>query len=92
MEIAGLLKKKKKMKKMTRNREIAYDRISRRVLESRTILLGIWIASYWPVSDLRLVLKSWPSVLAEFCGVLYADHVRFDQCHPYTSEKIISLK
>ena len=51
---------------------------SRRVLEGRTVLLGIWIARYWPVSDLELVLKPWPSLLAEFGGVLYADYVRFD--------------
>ena len=38
----------------------------------------LWIASYWPVSDLQLVLKLWLSVLTGFCGVLYADHVRFD--------------
>ena len=47
------------------------------------ILLGTWIARYWPVSDLQLVLKPWPSILAEFGGVLYVDHVRFDPCHPY---------
>ena len=48
---------------------------SRRVLEARTKLLGICMAaSYWPVSDLRLVLKPWLSVLAGVGGVLYADH------------------
>ena len=26
---------------------------------------------------------SWPGVLAEFGGVLYVDHVRFDPYHPY---------
>ena len=56
---------------------------SHRVVEALTILLGTWIARYWPVSDLQLVLKPWPSVLAEFGGVLYSDHVRFDSCHPY---------
>ena len=56
---------------------------SRGVLEARTKLLGIYMAGYWPVSDLRLVLKPWLSVLAEFGGVLYADHdVRFDPRHP----------
>ena len=38
---------------------------------------------YWPVRDLWLVLKPWPSILTELGGVLYADHVRFDPCHPY---------
>ena len=47
------------------------------------MLLGIWIARYWPVSDFRLVLKPWASNLTELSGVLYADHVRFDPCHPY---------
>ena len=45
------------------------------------MLLGI--ARYWPVSDLQLVVKPWASILAEFGGVLYADHVRFDPRHPY---------
>ena len=40
-------------------------------------------ASYWPVSDLQFILKPWPSILVKFCGILYADHVRFDLCHPY---------
>ena len=31
------------------------------------ILLGILIATFWPVSDLQLVLKPWPSVLVGFC-------------------------
>ena len=35
------------------------------------------------MSDLQLVLKPGPSVLAEFGGVLYVDHVRFDPRHPY---------
>ena len=35
-----------------------------------------------PVSDLQLVLKPWPSALAEFGGILYSDHVRFDSCQP----------
>ena len=47
------------------------------------MLLGIWIARYWPVSDLRLVLKPWASILAEFSGAINADHVRFDPRHPY---------
>ena len=47
------------------------------------ILLGTWITRYWPVSDLQLVLKPWPSILAEFCSILYVDHVRFYLCHPY---------
>ena len=47
------------------------------------MFLGVWMARNWPVSDLRLVLKPWASILAEFSGVLYADHVRFDPCHPY---------
>ena len=46
------------------------------------ILSGTWIARYWHMSDLQLVLKPWPSVLAEFGAVLYVDHVRFDSCHP----------
>ena len=54
---------------------------SRRVLEALTILLGTWIARYWPVSDLQLVLKPWPSILAEFGGILYMDHIRFDPWH-----------
>ena len=32
----------------------------------------------------------WPSILAEFGGVLYADHVRFDLRHPYM-ERIPTL-
>ena len=55
----------------------------RRVLEALTILSGTWIARYWPVSDLQLVLTPWPSILAEFGSILYTDHVRFDPCHPY---------
>ena len=47
------------------------------------MLLGIWIALYWPVSDLRLILKAWASNFTKFSGVLYVDHVRFDPCHPY---------
>ena len=78
IEIAGLLKKKMK----TRIVKSRMSRFSRGLLEARTMLLGIWIARYWPVSDLRLVLKPWASILAEFGGGLYADHVRFDSCHP----------
>ena len=55
----------------------------RRVLEVHGILLGIRIARYWPMSNLQLVLKPWPSILTVFGGVLYTDHVRFDLCHPY---------
>ena len=70
-----------KKKKMTRIVKSRMSRFWRGVLEASTMLLGIWIARYWPVSDLRLVLKPWASILAEFSGVLYADHVRFDPCH-----------
>ena len=90
IEIAGLLKKKKmkkKMKKMkkkmTRIVKSRMSRFSRGVLEANTMLLGIWITRYWLVSDLRLGLKPWASILAEFSGILYADHVRFDPRHPY---------
>ena len=76
MEIAGLPKKKR----MTRKSRTSV--FSGRVLEARTILLGTWIARYWPVSDLQLVLKPWSSVVAEFGGVLNADHVRFDPAIP----------
>ena len=72
---------KKMKKKMTRIVKSRMSRFSRGVLEASTMLLGIWIARYW--SDLQLVLKPWASILAEFRGVLYADHVRFDPCHPY---------
>ena len=64
---------------------------SRRVLEGDTILLGTWIARYWPVSDLQLDLKPWPSALAEFGGVLYADQVRFDPRHPFNIERLPTL-
>ena len=43
----------------------------------------MWIAGYWPVSDLGLVLKAWLGILAEILGSFYADHVRFDPSHPY---------
>ena len=46
-------------------------------------LFGMWIARYWPVSDFWLVLNAWLGILAEFLGVFYADHVRFNLCHPY---------
>ena len=46
-------------------------------------LFDMWIAGYWPVSDFWLVLKAWLGILAEFLGVFYADHVRFDLRHPY---------
>ena len=70
-------------KKMTRIMKSRISRFSRGVLEASRMLLGIWIARYWPVSDLQLVLMPWESILAEFDGVLYADHVKFDPCHPY---------
>ena len=73
---------KKMKKKMTRIMKSRMSRFSRGVLEASTMLLGIWIARYWPVSDLQLVLKPWASILVEF-DALYADHVRFDPCHPY---------
>ena len=47
------------------------------------MLFGIWIAGYRPVSDFGLVLKAWVGVLTEFLGSFYADHLRFDLCHPY---------
>ena len=53
--------------------------------------LWIWIARYWPVSDLRLVLKPWASIFTELGGVLYADHVRFDPRHPYI-ERLLTLR
>ena len=74
MQIAGLLKKKKKkMKKMKKKEMMRMVKLHRSgfshwVLEGRMILLGPWIARYWPVSDLQLVLKPWPSILADFCG------------------------
>ena len=77
MEIERLLKKIKKKKKkimmimkkkMTRNREIAYERILGGL--ARIILLGIWMARYWDVSDIQLVLKPWLSILAAFGDVL----------------------
>ena len=70
--------KKKMKKKMTRIVKWLMSRFSRRVSEASSVLLGIWIARYWPVSDLRFVSKPWASIPAEFSGVLYADHVRFD--------------
>ena len=68
---------------MTRNREIAYERILARSIGGPTILLAIWIARYWPVNDFRLVLKAWLGLFGEFGGVLCTDHVRFDPFHPY---------
>ena len=59
-------------KKMTRIVKSRMSRFSRGVLEASTVLLGIWIARYFPVSDLRLVLKPSASIL-----------VRFDPCHSY---------
>ena len=50
-------------------------------LEPHT-LFGMWIAGYWPVSEFWLVLKAWLGILAVL-GSFYADHVRFDLCHPY---------
>ena len=58
------------------------SRFSRRALEPHTTLFGMWIARYWPVSDFWLVLKAWLAILVEFLGSFYADHVRFDLCHP----------
>ena len=29
-------------------------------------IIGIWIAIFWPVSNLQLVLKPWQSVLVGF--------------------------
>ena len=70
--------KKKKMKKnmirIVKSRGMS--RLSRKVLDASTMFLGIWIARYWSVSDLRLVLKPSAGILAEFGSVLYADHVR----------------
>ena len=74
---------KKMKKKTTRIVKSRMSRFSRGVLEASTMLLGIWIARCWLVSDLKLVLKPWASILAEFRGVLYADHVRYDPRHPY---------
>ena len=54
------------------------------------ILLGTWVARYWPVSNLQLVLKPWPSILTKFGGILYMDHVRFDTYHPYI-ERLLML-
>ena len=56
--------------------------LPRRALEVHTTLYSMWRAGYWPVSDFELVLKAWLGVLAEFLGVLYADHVTFDLRHP----------
>ena len=83
MNIKMKMKMKKMKKKMTQIAKSRMSQFSRGVLEASTMLLGIWIARYWPVSDLQLILKPWPSILAEFGGVLYAEHVRFDPCHPY---------
>ena len=82
IEIADLLKKKKMKRKMTIIVKSRMSRFSRGVLEASTMLLGIWIARYWLVSDLRLGLKPWASILAEFSGILYADHVIFYPRHP----------
>ena len=56
------------------------SRLLCRALEVHTTLFGMWIDVYWPVSDFGLVIKAW---LGEFLDVFYADHVRFDLCHPY---------
>ena len=45
------------------------------------ITSGKIISSKWFISS--TVLKPWASILAEFSGVWYADHVRFDPCHSY---------
>ena len=85
MEIAGLLKKKKKRKNMMMTRFVKsrVSGFSRGAQEAHTTLFGMWIARYWPVSDFWLDLKTWLGILAEFLGVFYADHVRFDLRHPY---------
>ena len=46
------------------------------------MLLGMWIAVYWPKSDFRFILKACVGVLAKCLGSFCADHVRFDPCHP----------
>ena len=56
---------------------------SRRALEAHTTLFSMWIAGYRPVSDFWFVLKAWVGIFAEFLGSFYADHVKFDLCHPY---------
>ena len=75
-----------KKKKMTRSCEIA------RVLSGffAQSIAGVYdtfrhmgVTRYWRMSDLQLVLKPWPSVLAEFGGSMYGDHVRFNPGHPY---------
>ena len=52
------------------------------VLKARTILLAIWIARYWPMKDFWLALKACLGIVSEFGGILYADHMIFDPCHP----------
>ena len=47
------------------------------------MLFGIWIAGYRPISDFGFILKAWVGIFPEFLGSFYADHVRFDLCHPY---------
>ena len=72
------------MMMVTRICEIACERIlAQSLLEPHTTIFGMWIAGYCPVSDFWLVLKAWLGILAEFLGSFYADHVRFDPCHPY---------
>ena len=44
---------------------------------------AVWIAGYWPVSDFWLIFKAWLGIITKFLDVFYADHVRFDLCHPY---------
>ena len=65
---------------MTRNREIAYERILARSIGGA---YDTWIARYWTVNDFWLVLKAWLGLFGEFGGVLCAGHVRFDPRHPY---------
>ena len=43
------------------------------------------------MKDFWLDLKAWLGVLDEFGGVLYADHVRFDPCHPYYRASVDAL-
>ena len=58
------------------------NRFLRRAQEVHTTVFGMWIAVYWPVSNFGLVLKAQLSVLTEFLGCFYMDHVRFDLCNP----------
>ena len=46
--------------------------------------LGLCTARYESKSCCLCVLEAWLGFLAEFGGVLYADHVRFHSRRPYT--------